>query len=63
MNLASGNEIVDTYCNGGFPTYNNLIKDLVIKLDDVQTKYVDKYMCTSNCACPKVNATNWGLRY
>eukprot|EP00347_Sterkiella_histriomuscorum_P015310 403357507 len=32
-------------------------------MDDVQQNYIDKYMCTASCPCPKLNSTLWGLRY
>lgn len=53
---------MDTFCDGGFPTFNIVTENLVHTFDDIQLKYIDKYMCTSNCPCISVDKTQWGDR-
>jgi len=59
---ASSNNILNTYCEGGFPTYNTLIDSIVSDYNSLQLEYIDKYMCSSFCPCTAVNSSLWGLR-
>ena len=59
MNNQADN-IVYSLCDGGFPRFNDFIKPLILEMEVIRLDYINKYMCTSECPCVKVDLELWG---
>jgi hypothetical protein len=53
--------IVDSFCEGSMPFVNSkIIQGLIKDFDDLNTNYIEKYMCTTTfCPCVKIQPSRW----